>query len=205
LDAVFQLFDSSLGSTSMTLLTLSLVESCVTFENARYDEDNEKMEKSAQAQTNSRKSFSSLEQEAFIAILRTADQLDLRITELLKPYNLSPTQFNALRILRGAGDSGLPCSEVGERMINHDPDITRLMDRLEKRALVQRRRSQKDRRVITARILPAGLDLLKTIDQPLEQFHRRMMGNMGEQKLKSLVQLLELARGVESTRVAPSS
>jgi len=161
------------------------------------------METSAQAQTNSRKSFSSLEQEAFIAILRTADQLDLRITELLKPYNLSPTQFNVLRILRGAGDSGLPCSEVGERMINHDPDITRLMDRLEKRALVQRRRDQKDRRVITARILPAGLDLLKTIDLPLEQFHRRMMGNMGEQKLKSLVQLLELARCVRDHASVP--
>jgi len=162
------------------------------------------METSAQAQTNSRKSFSSLEQEAFIAILRTADQLDLRITELLKPYNLSPTQFNALRILRGAGQSGLPCSEVGERMINHDPDITRLMDRLEKRGLVQRRRDQKDRRVITARILPAGLDLLRTIDQPLEEFHRRMMSNMGEQKLKSLLHLLELARGVGTASASPN-
>jgi DNA-binding MarR family transcriptional regulator len=166
--------------------------------------DNEKMEKNAQAQTNSRKLFFRLEQEAFIAILRTADQLELRITELLKPYNLSPTQFNALRILRGAGQSGLPCSEVGERMINHDPDITRLMDRLEKRGLVQRRRDQKDRRVITARILPAGLDLLRTIDQPLEEFHRRMMSNMGEQKLKSLLHLLELARGVGTASASPN-
>lgn len=165
--------------------------------------DNEKMEKNAQTQTNSRKLFFSLEQEAFIAILRTADQLDLRITELLKPYNLSPTQFNALRILRGAGQSGLPCSEVGERMIHHDPDITRLMDRLEKRGLVQRRRDQKDRRVITARILPAGLDLLRTIDQPLEEFHRRVMSNMGEQRLKSLMHLLELARGVGRASVSP--
>ena len=167
------------------------------FEYDRYNDDNEKMEKNIETQTKSRPA-PSLERQAFIAIQRTADQLQLRITALLKPYNLSPTQFNALRILRGAGGEGLPCSEVGDRMINHDPDITRLMDRLEKRGLVQRRRDQKDRRVITARILSTGLDLLKTIDEPLEEFHRRMMGNMGEQKLRSLLRLLELARGAES-------
>jgi len=156
------------------------------------------MERNAQSRTNSRKPFISLEQETFIAILRTADRLDLRLTELLKPFNLSTTQFNALRILRGAGEQGLACSEVGERMINHDPDITRLMDRLEKRGLVQRRRDQQDRRVIVARITPAGLDLLKTIDQPLNEFHRRMMGKIGDVKLRSLLRLLELVRGAEA-------
>src|SRR5438309_7871083 len=113
-----------------------------------------------QIETKPKKPF--LEQEAFIAIQRTADQLQLRVIEFLRPHNLSPTQFNALRILRGAGESGLPCSEVGERMINHDPDITRLMNRLEKRGLVQRSRDQEDRRVITARITTAGLDRKST-------------------------------------------
>ena len=158
------------------------------------------MERNAQSQTNPSKSFSSLEQEVFIAILRTADHLDLRLTELLEPFNLSPTQFNALRILRGAGEQGLACSEVGERMINHDPDITRLMDRLEKRGLVQRRRDQKDRRVILARITSDGLDLLEKIDQPLEEFHRRMMKKMDEKKLKSLLRLLQETCNAETVR-----
>lgn len=164
-------------------------------ESGRYDEDNELMEQIDQIETRPKKSF--LQQEAFIAIQRTADQLQLRITEFLKPYNLSPTQFNALRILRGAGETGLACSIVGERMINHDPDITRLMDRLEKRRLVQRSRDQKDRRVITARITTVGLDLLKTIDRPLEEFHRELMNKMDERKLKSLLLLLEETRRAE--------
>jgi DNA-binding MarR family transcriptional regulator len=148
------------------------------------------MAKSPQASTKN-KSFSSMEREAFIAILRTSDRLQLRITEFLKPHGLSPTQFNALRILRGAGEAGLACSEIGERMINHDPDITRLMDRLEKRGLVQRRREKDDRRVITAHITPAGLDMLKTIDRPLEEFHRQIMAAVSETKLQTLIRLLE--------------
>jgi DNA-binding MarR family transcriptional regulator len=79
-------------------------------------------------------------------------------------------------------------------MINHDPDITRLLDRLERRRLVQRRRAEKDRRVITARIAPAGLDLLKTLDRPVEDFNRRLMVKMSERQLKSLLRLLELTR-----------
>jgi DNA-binding MarR family transcriptional regulator len=168
-------------------------------ESGRYNDDNEVMGQAGQAETRVKKSFASVEQEAFIAILRVADQLQLRATEFLKPYNLSPTQFNALRILRGAGESGLPCSEVGERMINHDPDITRLMDRLERAKLVQRSRDQEDRRVITARITTAGLDLLKTIDQPLEEFHHQLMKKMDEKKLKSLLRLLEATRQAETT------
>jgi DNA-binding MarR family transcriptional regulator len=168
-------------------------------ESGRYNDDNESMGQASPAETRVKKSFASVEQEAFIAILRLADQLQLRAAEFLKPYHLSPTQFNALRILRGAGESGLPCSEVGERMINHDPDITRLMDRLERAKLVQRSRDQQDRRVITARITTAGLDLLKTIDQPLEEFHRQLMKKMDEKKLKSLLRLLDATRQAEAT------
>jgi DNA-binding MarR family transcriptional regulator len=150
--------------------------------------------KGIQAELKQTKPFSSLEEEAFIAILRTADKLQQLLLELLKPHGLSPTQFNALRILRGAGEAGLPCSEIGERMINHDPDITRLLDRLEQRDFVERRRDQKDRRVHIARITRQGLEILKTLDRPIEQFHRDLMPQMGEANLKSLIRLLEKVR-----------
>ncbi|MBZ5572393.1 MAG: MarR family transcriptional regulator [Acidobacteriia bacterium] len=113
---------------------------------------------------------------------------------MLKPYGLSPTQYNALRILRGAGSSGLPCREIGERMINRDPDITRLLDRLEARKLVRRNRGPKDRRVIKARISSAGLDLLQSLDSKIEQFHRELLGHLSEQELGSLIRGLKTAR-----------
>jgi DNA-binding MarR family transcriptional regulator len=163
-------------------------------ENDRYNKYNGLMAKGIQAELKQTKPFSSVGEEAAIAILRTADQLDQQLVELLKPYGLSPTQFNALRILRGAGDAGLPCSEIGERMINHDPDITRLLDRLEQRDLVQRQREERDRRVHTARITKAGLELLKGLDRPVEEFHRGTTAGVGENNLKSLIRLLEKVR-----------
>ena len=152
------------------------------------------MAKGIQAELKQTKPFSSLEEEAFIAILRTADKLQQLLLELLKPHGLSPTQFNALRILRGAGEAGLPCSEIRERMINHDPDITRLMDRLEQRDFVERQRDQKDRRVHIARITREGLEILKSLDRPIQQFHCDLMPQMGESNLKSLLRLLEMVR-----------
>lgn len=136
----------------------------------------------------------SLEEEAFLSVLRTADRLQWHLAEMLKPYGLSPTQYNALRILRGAGSSGLPCREIGERMINRDPDITRLLDRLEARKLVRRNRGPKDRRVIKARISSAGLDLLQSLDSKIEQFHRELLGHLSEQELGSLIRGLKTAR-----------
>jgi DNA-binding MarR family transcriptional regulator len=150
--------------------------------------------KGIQAEIKQSKPFSNLEEEAYVAILRTADQLQLSVAEMLKSHGLSPTQFNALRILRGAGDAGLACSEIGERMINHDPDITRLLDRLEKRGLIQRSRGQKDRRVIIGNITGAGLEILQTLDRPLEELHRQLMSQVGEPKLKSLLKVLEMIR-----------
>jgi DNA-binding MarR family transcriptional regulator len=152
------------------------------------------MAKGIQAEIGQKKPFGSLEEEAFVALLRTADQLAWRVAEMLKPYGLSATQYNALRILRGAGPQGLACSEIGERMINRDPDITRLVDRLERRGLVSRSREQKDRRVITTRITPAGLEVLKSLDRPVAEFHLRLLGGMGDRRLRSLVRLLEAAR-----------
>jgi DNA-binding MarR family transcriptional regulator len=137
---------------------------------------------------------SSLEEQTFVALLRTADRLQWRAAEMLKRHGLSPTQYNALRILRGAGPEGLACSEVGERMINRDPDITRLMDRLQRRGLIRRSREQKDRRVIKTFITPAGLDLLKSLKGEVEDFHRQLLGPLGEERLEHLIRLLEAVR-----------
>jgi DNA-binding MarR family transcriptional regulator len=140
------------------------------------------------------KPFGSPEEAAFISLLRTAEQLQWRVTEMLKPHGLSPTQYNALRILRGAGAQGLACNQIRERMINRDPDVTRLLDRLERRGLLRRGREQQDRRVIKTRITPAGLDLLKSLDRPVAEYQRQLLGHLGENRLRSLVRLLEAAR-----------
>ena len=139
------------------------------------------------------KPFATPEQAAFVTLLRAAESLQARNAEFLKAHDLSPTQYNALRILRGAGKPGLPCSEVGERMINKDPDITRLLDRLEKRDLVTRSRDDNDRRVILARITPAGLEVLRRLDRPIEQFLSKLLGGLGHKRLLDLVQLLDQA------------
>ncbi|HMK21989.1 MAG TPA: MarR family transcriptional regulator [Terriglobales bacterium] len=124
------------------------------------------------------------EERAYVALLRTAYQLEWDFAGFLKPHELSPTQYNALRILRGAGSPGLPCTQVAERMMNQDSDITRLMDRLEKRGLVTRERGKKDRRVICATISAKGLTLLKNLDGPVSDYVKRRMtvlgGRLGE-------------------------
>ncbi len=132
-----------------------------------------------------------LEEQTFVALMRAADHAQRRVAEMLKEHELSPTQYNALRILRGAGPDGLPCTEIGERMINRDPDITRLMARLEKRGLVERSRQKQDRRVIKARITERGLTLLNEMDPAVNEFQRRLLGHMGERKLTALIRLLE--------------
>lgn len=134
-----------------------------------------------------------LEEDAFVAVLRTAEQFQRQAAELFKAHELSPTQYNVLRILRGAGAEGLTCRQVGERMLNHDPDITRLLGRLTGRDLVQQRRQKDDRRVVRTFITPAGLRLLQSLDQPVEEFQRRLLGHMGERRLQSLIRLLALA------------
>lgn len=143
------------------------------------------------------------EEEVFVSIQRTADLLSERLERLLKPAGLSPTQYNVLRILRGAGDAGCSCGEIGERMVTRDPDVTRLLDRLERRGLVARSRERKDRRVITIRITAEGLALLASLDEMLEQFHRRELSHLGDPGLCSLLQLL--ARIREQGRVSAGS
>src|SRR5437868_1743044 len=112
------------------------------------------------------------------------------LVRILKTEDLSPTQYNVLRILRGSLE-GLPCGEIASRMITRDPDITRLLDRLEKRELISRRRETKDRRTVMARITPEGLKLLARLDEPVQAAHRRQLGHLGRERLRALVELLQ--------------
>jgi DNA-binding MarR family transcriptional regulator len=140
------------------------------------------------------KPFSSLEEEAILSVQRTASVLDQAVAETLKPYELSITQYNALRILRGAGAAGLACQEIGDRMVARDPDITRLLDRLEARRLIERSRSSRDRRVVLVRISEVGRRLLASMDSSIEGLPRRVLGHLGKRRVKLLIDLLERAR-----------
>jgi DNA-binding MarR family transcriptional regulator len=134
------------------------------------------------------------EEEAALNIVRTADVLMLALADVLKPHLLSATQYNVLRILRGAGNEGASCKDVGARLVARDPDITRLMDRLEQRGVVSRDRTKEDRRVVTHRLTSAGLELVNELDRPIEALHRKTMGHMKTGKLRELVGLLEEVR-----------
>ena len=112
---------------------------------------------------------------------------------MLKTEDLSATQYNVLRILRGAPD-GLPCGEIANRMITRDPDITRLLDRLEKRGLISRCRESKDRRMVTARITTEGSKLLTRLDEPVREAHRKQLGHLGRERLRALTELLRAFR-----------
>jgi MarR family transcriptional regulator, organic hydroperoxide resistance regulator len=147
-----------------------------------------------QAELKQKVPFTSLEQEAYLSLLRTADALESRVEARLNEFGLTGTQYNALRILRGAGSEGLPCSEIAERMITHDPDITRLLNRLEDRGLVSRVRGQSDRRVIYGKITNAALKLLRGMDAPIAAFGHEMLGHVGQKRLKDLITLLDLVR-----------
>jgi DNA-binding MarR family transcriptional regulator len=153
------------------------------------------MARGLQAELKQRVPFRSREQEAYLSLLRTSDALQASVEARLREFGLTGTQYNALRILRGAEPEGLPCSEIGERMITRDPDITRLLNRLEKRGLVARARAKADRRVIYGKITAAGLKLLREMDAPIEQHGREMLKHVGQEKLRELIDLLELVRG----------
>ena len=133
------------------------------------------------------------EESVYLELLKTADILSRNLSGLLKTEDLSSTQYNVLRILRGAPE-GLPCGEIGNRMITRDPDITRLLDRLAKRGLIARRRETKDRRVVLTRITSEGLELLARLDEPMQQIHRKQLGDLGRNRLKALAELLEAMR-----------
>ncbi|MEK7413569.1 MAG: MarR family transcriptional regulator [Planctomycetota bacterium] len=138
--------------------------------------------------------FASAEIEAFLNLIRTTDGMRRDVSELLRPHCLSAAGYNVLRILRGAGTVGLPCSEVAQRLISHDPDVTRLADRLIKAGFVARERPNTDRRVVVLRITDAGLALLTQLDDQLANLHQRQLAHLGSERLASLIGLLEQAR-----------
>src|SRR5579864_4717799 len=133
------------------------------------------------------------EEALFLDLLRTSDMLSRRPAQVLKAEELSSNQYNVLRILRGAPE-GLPCGEIGNRMITRDPDITRLLDRMEKRNLISRCRQAKDRRTVLTRITAEGLQLLSRLDEPVQNAHREQLGHLGRERLKTLCELQRAAR-----------
>jgi DNA-binding MarR family transcriptional regulator len=135
----------------------------------------------------------SAEESAYLDLLRTADVLTRGAIGVLKAEELSTTQYNVLRILRGS-PQGLTCGEIASRMITRDPDVTRLLDRMKKRGLISRSRESRDRRLVLARITSEGLKLVNRLDEPVQKIHRKQLGHMGKDRLQALAELLAAAR-----------
>ncbi|GIU79992.1 MAG: hypothetical protein KatS3mg005_3230 [Bryobacteraceae bacterium] len=129
------------------------------------------------------------EQDAFVSLQRAAARLMEGVAELLKPYGLRPAQYNVLRILRGAHPEQLNCRQVAGSMMTREPDLTRLLDRMEKAGLVRRQRQDSDRRVVRVGITRAGLQLLAQIDEPMLALHRRQFSVLGEKQTATLTRL----------------
>ncbi len=138
--------------------------------------------------------FSSLEEEALLNLLRTSDRLQRAFHRKTRDWGVTSTQYNVLRILRGAQPQGLTCSAIGDRMIAAEPDITRLLTRLKKLKLIRQKRDRQDRRVIWTQISAAGLELLRQMDPVIEQVPRDLLGHMNNEDLTEFIRLLELAR-----------
>jgi DNA-binding MarR family transcriptional regulator len=135
------------------------------------------------------------EDHAFVAVQRSANALALQAEQVLKQFGITGVQYNVLRILRGAEPGGLACRDIGERMISHDPDMTRLLDRLEKSGFITRQRQTDDRRVVKTRITQKGLDLLRRLDAPVHDLHKRQFRSLSAARLRLLSSLLRQIPG----------
>jgi DNA-binding MarR family transcriptional regulator len=153
-----------------------------------------------QKEIGKREPFASLEEEAVLNLLRTADRLMGLVETGLKPVGLTPTQYNVMRILRGVSPEGIACQEIARRMITRDADLTRLLDRLEARGLVQRERQTDDRRVVLTTITPGGLTLLAQLDPIILEMNKKAVGHLQPEKLKSLIEQLEEVRGEDDEK-----
>ena len=140
------------------------------------------------------KPFTSVEAETHLNIERTAAVLGHAFAERLKPYGITSTQYNVLRILRGAGAEGLCRNEVRDRLVAQVPDVTRLLDRLEALGYIARERSSEDRRLVSTRITASGLEILEQLEQPVLEMHARLLGHLSKAQLQTLIDLLTLAR-----------
>ena len=149
--------------------------------------------------------FSSVEEEALLNLLRTSDCLQRAFHVKTREWGVTSTQYNVLRILRGAQPQGLTCSAIGSRMIAAEPDITRLLSRLKSRKLVLQERDEKDRRVIWTRISPAGLSLLRHMDPVIRLIPIALLGHLEGADLANLIRLLELARKFAAAQHTPET
>jgi DNA-binding MarR family transcriptional regulator len=138
--------------------------------------------------------FTTVAEEAMLNLIRTADCLNRAVQREIRHWGITSTQYNVLRILRGAQPDGLPCAAIGDRMITAEPDITRLLARLKAQKLVRQQRGKADRRVVFTQITSAGLDLLARMDEPVEGMTADLFGHMTEENLRHLISLLEDAR-----------
>jgi DNA-binding MarR family transcriptional regulator len=140
------------------------------------------------------KPFTSLQEEALLNIVRTSAAMTDEMEDLLKARGITNTQYNVLRILRGAEPDGLCRNELRDRMLTRMPDVTRLLDRMEQAGLVARSRDNEDRRLVSTRITAAGRKVVDELDAPVQGFHQRRMAHVSEEQLQALIDLLTLAR-----------
>jgi DNA-binding MarR family transcriptional regulator len=140
------------------------------------------------------KPFADPAEELYLSLIRTADMLTRYSSRLLKDVGISHAQYNVMRILRGAGAEGLPCGEISQRLITRDPDVTRLLDRLATRGLVERGRSAGDRRVVSAKITEAGLALLADLDRPILEGHKKQFASLNEGEIQAMLEQLTRVR-----------
>ncbi len=138
--------------------------------------------------------FSSLEEEALLNLMRTSDFLHRAFHSATRDWGVTSTQYNVLRILRGAQPRGLTCAAIGSRMVTADPDITRLLARLKSQKLIRQQRDRNDRRVVWTQISEAGLELLRSMDPVFVNAPRELLGHLSPAELTELIHLLELAR-----------
>ena len=148
------------------------------------------------------KPFRSRQAEAYLNVLRTAEYLSREFEKCLKPHGLTGTQYNVLRILRGAGVAGLACGDIAARLITHVPDVTRLLDRMERKGWLERARGRRDRRVVVTRITPQGRALADRLDAPVLAAHARLLEPLSDREVKDLIRGLEKVRG--NRRALPS-
>jgi DNA-binding MarR family transcriptional regulator len=167
------------------------------------------MEDQPRSEVRKSRHFDSLEQEAFLNLWRTYDRLRSKEDETFGRYQLTPQSYNALRLLRGEHPNTLPTLELAARLVSHAPDITRLLDKLQQRGLVERQRPDDNRRMVRVGVTPAGLKLLKELDKPVRDCHRTQLGHLSAEDLKTLIGLLKAARAPHedssSSWVGPSA
>lgn len=166
----------------------------IPLDDIRYNEYIDLVSGKLQAELKQTRPFARIEEEAVLNVMRTAEVIERVLSDFLKGFDLSPVQYNVLRILRGAEPAGASCSQIGERLLTRDPDITRLLDRMESRGWIMRERSREDRRAVITRISETGMQLVNRIDQPIEAMNQSRMGGLDRSDLAALVTTLERVR-----------